>query len=364
MHTLARGAATISTILVLTGCEVNDPVSDGGVGEQLPLADGAGDTSRPVGVDFVVRGCASIEQGACRGPSPLSLVFTAVTFGTLETGEWDFGDGTPAVTGAVVEHTYERPGTYDVTHTVAVGGGTDSEHKPGFIVVEPARAGAACVDDDGCESGVCICRDTCQYPLDSGLCLRDCAQRSCSSPNVCVDLARAGGTEPWNKRLCLPRCNGDQDCLRPGFSCRLAPTVGGWESICLPPWPRDIGAPCRDATGQPHDASCLGGICLGLGGAGYCSAGCTPGSCPRGSRCAQFAAMESAVCLVRCGSDDCDADPQLACELPGGEGAHAFEVLGPEDPAGMTYCSVKRCLGPGECGLTGACVEGFCRATP
>ena len=52
-----------------------------------------------------------------------TVQFTANQAGTHS---WDFGDGSPVVTGDPVTHTYANKGIYQVTHTVTNGCGTDS----------------------------------------------------------------------------------------------------------------------------------------------------------------------------------------------------------------------------------------------
>ena len=68
--------------------------------------------------------------------------------GTIQDFLWDFGDSTGSKLGLVAQHTYDRPGTFDVTLTVAESVGTVSETKKRFVVVAAAAPGAACDSDE------------------------------------------------------------------------------------------------------------------------------------------------------------------------------------------------------------------------
>ncbi len=62
---------------------------------------------------------AEFSADLISGTVPLTVTFTAVITGTVESWEWDFGDGQKAFSGPVVEHTYLTPGLYDVSLTVS-----------------------------------------------------------------------------------------------------------------------------------------------------------------------------------------------------------------------------------------------------
>jgi PKD repeat protein len=335
--------------------------------ETIPAGEGKGGAL----CDFVVQGCAKRTADRCLGAVPLTLTLSAVLEATPTGASWDFGDGSPPASGLVVAHRYEQIGSFTVTLSVPVPGGTVSERKEGFVVVDAVGAGGPCSSNAACASGQCVCQAGCPFPLSSGLCLQECAKVAChSSATACVDLSAgaAGEAEPWRRQLCLPTCVLDADCARPGFLCREAPTASGWARVCLPPFPRAIGAPCRAGGGAPDDASCLGKLCLPLGAAGICSATCGASSCPEGSRCAHFSGegLPAPVCLRRCvgTADSCGKlDPQLGCELPSAQGFYGFTIAGPPDPAGTRYCTAKRCQGDASCGLSGRCdlqKGGFC----
>lgn len=362
-------------------CTAAPPSADLGTVEGGAPGDGTADLPPPNAVDFVVQGCRRSTDVVCEGEAPLVLSFAAVTTGGDVEGTWDFGDGSPVASGAVVTHVYGRAGSYDVTLTVATAAGTVGEEKVGFVAVSGAGPGGACVDAAGCASGSCICLQDCPFPLRGELCLPDacqavgtcairCDELSCPGGSVCANLGLGGEVEaPWRAELCLAGCAGAQDCRRLGFSCLPVPVAAGWQRACAPPVLGEVGSPCRADTGAPDGARCLGGSCLDIGAAGYCSATCGDRPCPEGASCAQFTGGETvgvqgAVCLQRCVDGACAGDPQLACEADHGAGALGFEIIGPADPPGTTYCAPKRCDQPEECGLSGWCdgaMGGFCR---
>ncbi len=358
--------------LLSQGCDDDpEPPVDAGSSERvLPSDQGGGNDGDPsTSVDFVVQGCASLSATLCQGTAPLKLTFSAVLLKKPSTVTWDFGDSSKSQPGLVVTHTYTRPGTYDVTLTIGDSAGTVSELKTKFVQVIGAAPGDACQSDDACTGGKCICKGTCPFPLADGLCLVTCSKQApCSTKQACVDLTTAAAKqEAWRTRLCLPRCTADKDCKRAGFTCRLARGVYGWHRACLPPFPGFVGAACKGAAGAgaPDHSRCLGGLCLDLGAAGYCTAACVTGSCPPGTRCARFTKdSKQTICLLRCDGSNCTGDPLLACQAPSQTGKYGFEVTGTSpDPKGTTYCAPRRCKQDNQCGLAGKCdaaIGGFC----
>lgn len=71
------------------------------------------------------------------GSAPLTVSFTDTSGGSPETWWWNFGDGSSS-TESNPSHTYTLPGTYTVSFTVTNAGGTDTEVKPGYVVVNLA----------------------------------------------------------------------------------------------------------------------------------------------------------------------------------------------------------------------------------
>jgi PKD repeat protein len=366
--------ALVACGLAQAGCPDGAPPREDGsaVDQKLSPRDGQlnGEGAASSVVDFVVQGCA-MQGSQCTGQAPLALIFAAVLPTEPRSASWNFGDGSPVESGLVVTHTYVEPGSYDVALTVKEDSGTTSELKPDFVVVERVGPGGVCSGDDHCLSGSCICQEQsegCQYPLSEGLCLQKCEQYCPQKPypTACVDLTYKdrGQAPEWRTRLCLKTCGSDPDCTRPGFSCRLAPGTSGWLRVCMPPFPRFVGDPCRTSAGSVDPSLCLGGICLDIGASGYCTGTCTAGSCPAGTDCVAFTAGASAgpVCLLRCSGSNCANDPLLQCEPPNDAGDFGFKLLGAQQPAAQ-YCSVKRCSSDSDCGLAGWCdpkVGGFC----
>lgn len=327
----------------------------------------AGEGGNALVLDFLTQGCAEQTESRCSGAAPLALGFVLISNQpTTPVGTWSFGDGSTAV-GTSVQRVFNEPGTYSVNVTISYSGGTRAVSKTDFVAVAPVAAGGPCVKDAVCLSKRCVCNDgSCAAPLDSGFCLAACENAACVSGETCVLLGQSAKPAPaWRTSACLPTCAGDGDCSRLGFRCRLAPTSEGWRRACLPPFPADLGASCRDASGVLSPASCLGDVCLAFGASGYCSTACEVGNCPEGSGCVELAAGPSKrrVCLLRCAPGVCGGNPGLACRTPGGSGAYAFTEVGTVSPPGTMYCAARGCTEDGDCGLGGLCsapLGGYC----
>ena len=80
------------------------------------------------------------------GPAPLTVAFTDLSTGEIDTWSWDFGDtGTSSAQHS--SHTYYTPGDYTVSLTVSGPGGSDTETKVDYISVSES-ATEVWVDDD------------------------------------------------------------------------------------------------------------------------------------------------------------------------------------------------------------------------
>lgn len=81
---------------------------------------------------------AQFTANATSGTAPLSVWFTDLSTGEIESWAWDFdNDGVTDSTDQYTLHVYEVPGNYTVKLTVKGDGGTDSEIKSSYIVVSP-----------------------------------------------------------------------------------------------------------------------------------------------------------------------------------------------------------------------------------
>lgn len=81
---------------------------------------------------------AQFTVNATSGNAPLSVWFTDLSAGAIESWAWDFdNDGVTDSTDQYVLHVYEEPGDYTVKLTVNESGRTDSEVKSSYIVVSP-----------------------------------------------------------------------------------------------------------------------------------------------------------------------------------------------------------------------------------
>jgi len=73
----------------------------------------------------------SVPESGTAGEQLAVSASAASTFATIAQTSWDFGDGTPAVGGATVSHTYAQAGIYTVTVTAtdSVGNTTQARHQ-------------------------------------------------------------------------------------------------------------------------------------------------------------------------------------------------------------------------------------------
>ena len=99
-----------------SGCQERELLPRAPVEGKLPLAPGL--IKRPATPAHPA--CAVLAfPSADRGPAPLLIQMEAQ--GDCSEGEvifsWDFGDGTPPATGALLNHTFEKPGSYHVKVT-------------------------------------------------------------------------------------------------------------------------------------------------------------------------------------------------------------------------------------------------------
>jgi PKD repeat protein len=80
------------------------------------------------------------------GTAPFDVSFSCFTLGTVDTWDWDFGDGGHG-SGSTPVHTYQNAGTYSVILTVGGPSGSDSMTKTDLIDVAapppppPAKSG-------------------------------------------------------------------------------------------------------------------------------------------------------------------------------------------------------------------------------
>jgi PKD repeat protein len=84
---------------------------------------------------------ATFSANVVSGTVPLAVTFTAIPSGTIEGWYWSFGDSTVAITGPVVQHTYQIPGVFDVSLTVSNTYGSYTANKPGYITVSSSGGG-------------------------------------------------------------------------------------------------------------------------------------------------------------------------------------------------------------------------------
>jgi PKD repeat protein len=81
---------------------------------------------------------AQFAANSTAGNAPVSVWFTDLSTGEIDSWEWDFdNDGVTDSTDQYALYVYEDPGDYTVKLTVRGKGGTDSKVKSSYIVVSP-----------------------------------------------------------------------------------------------------------------------------------------------------------------------------------------------------------------------------------
>ncbi|MGD8627540.1 MAG: S8 family serine peptidase, partial [bacterium] len=80
---------------------------------------------------------ADFSGSPTSGCAPLTVNFTDLSTGEIDTWDWTFGDGGTS-TAQNPSHQYSNPGTYTVSLTVTGTNGSDTETKTGYISVDEA----------------------------------------------------------------------------------------------------------------------------------------------------------------------------------------------------------------------------------
>jgi len=80
---------------------------------------------------------AAFTGNPTSGCAPLTVDFTDQSTGTVDSWDWDFGDGSAHSTEQNPTHQYADPGNYTVTLTVSGPCGSDNEQKVDYIDVGP-----------------------------------------------------------------------------------------------------------------------------------------------------------------------------------------------------------------------------------
>ena len=78
---------------------------------------------------------ANFTADKTNGFAPLTVSFSDESTGTIDTREWDFGDGTPISSDQNPMHTYEDFGNYSVSLTVTSAGVSHTKTKTNYIAV-------------------------------------------------------------------------------------------------------------------------------------------------------------------------------------------------------------------------------------
>jgi PKD repeat protein len=90
-------------------------------------------------IDIITPIIADFKADRLDGFSPLTVQFTDLSSGSINSWYWDFGDGTSS-SSHNPQHVFSSPGTYTVSLTVTGQNGSDTEGKADYINVKEIKA--------------------------------------------------------------------------------------------------------------------------------------------------------------------------------------------------------------------------------
>ncbi len=133
---------------------LNDPATNNttfSLSQQITVAGLFGEASLCFGSSTVQ--CDSINNNPCSGTSPnfgplsacegtlVNFIDSTITNGTITSWSWNFGDGSPAVSGQNPSHTFSSSGNFEVSLTVTTQEGCDTTFAE-FVTVFPSPGDA------------------------------------------------------------------------------------------------------------------------------------------------------------------------------------------------------------------------------
>lgn len=87
-------------------------------------------------LNMITAPAANFSANSFSGIKPLTISFDDLSTGTIDSYQWNFGDGSANSTLQNPAHTYSVPGTYTVSLTVINDGGSSTLTKTGLITVK------------------------------------------------------------------------------------------------------------------------------------------------------------------------------------------------------------------------------------
>ncbi|MBL9017638.1 MAG: hypothetical protein JNL83_25840, partial [Myxococcales bacterium] len=135
-------------------------------------------------------------------------------------------------------------------------------------------------------------------PADASLFGTECQTDSDCPNGYCVD--------GFGGQVCTFECTAPGGCPQ-NWDCRTTPVDGNPVSVCVPP-AFELCTPCS------ADAQCGAGVCVSLGGEGYCLPQCPfEGSCPQGYSCGPDPSgmNEGQYCVPMTSACTCTSGAQL-----------------------------------------------------